>query len=216
MSITLLNRSKAVRVIQTHSLVPARLECIEQPPTSITEVAAACGPSARPLQGQSAASRSVIQIGRAFVLLEGVAPVNDDHLAGYIGRGFGREKRDSSSHFLRATGTADGSISTSDDFRAGGGRGFDPARSDRIHSNALPGKLERETASQPYYAGLSRTVCAFPRVADDWAGDRRNVHDTPIVRFQHERQNGFGDVESRLEVDGDAVIPVLFGKFGQR
>jgi len=29
------------------------------------------------------------------------------------------------------------------------------------------------------------------------------------------RQNGLRDVESRLEIDADAVIPLLFGKFGR-
>src|SRR5690348_7878902 len=100
-----------MRVIQTHSPLRVRFECGKQPPTSYRSQ-----PHANPLaRAQSAGARSVIKIGRALVLLEGVAPVNDDHLAGYIGRGFGREKRDSSSHFLRAAGTADGSISTSDD-----------------------------------------------------------------------------------------------------
>ena len=61
-------------------------------------------------------SRSVVQIGRAFVLLDGVAAVNDDQLAGDIGGRFGGEKRDSCGNFVGTTGAADGSISTSDDF----------------------------------------------------------------------------------------------------
>ena len=79
----------------------------------------------------------------------------------------------------------------------------------------LAGKFEGKTASKPDHAGFGRTVGGFARVADDWAGDGGNVHDTSIVRFKHEGQNGLRDVESGLEVDGNAVIPVFLGKFGQ-
>src|SRR5713101_2297796 len=169
-----------------------------------------------PRKVHPAGSRSVVQIGRAFVLLEGIAAVNDDQLAGDVGGGFGGEKRDGCGDFVRTAGAADRSISTRDNFVRGGGRGFDPAGGDGVHSDSLAGQFEGKTASKPDHAGFGRAVGGFARVADDWAGGRRNVHDTPIVRSQHERQNGFRDIESGFEVDSDAVIPLLFGKLGQR
>src|SRR5205823_13395869 len=95
-----------------------------------------------------------------------------------------------------------------------GGRSFDPAGRNGVHRDSVTGNLEGKTASEPDDAGLCRTVGGFTRVTGDWTGYRRNVHDTPILRFQHERQNGFRDIESSLEVDGDAVIPLLFRKLG--
>src|SRR5713101_6921873 len=169
-----------------------------------------------PRKVHPAGSRSVILIGRAFVLLEGIAAVNDDQLAGDVRGGFGGEKRNRSGDFLRTAGAADGSISSRDDFVGTGGGGFDPSGSDRVHRDSLPRDLEGETASKPDHAGFSRTVGGFARIAHDRASGRRNVHDTPVVRFQHEGQNRFGDVESGLEIDGDAIIPLLFGKLGQR
>src|SRR5216683_3397462 len=62
---------------------------------------------------------SVVQSGRAFVLLDGIATVNDDQLAGDIRGGFGGEKCDRGRDFVRAAGAADGSIFTSDDFVLG-------------------------------------------------------------------------------------------------
>jgi hypothetical protein len=56
---------------------------------------------------------------RAFVLLDTVATVNDDQLAGDIGSGFRSEKRDSRSDFVRPSSAAHRSISTSDDFVPG-------------------------------------------------------------------------------------------------
>ena len=55
---------------------------------------------------------------------------------------------------------------------------------------------------------------AFPVesfATNDRAGDGGNIHDTPIVRFKHEGQNGFRDVESGLEVDRNAVIQSFSG-----
>jgi hypothetical protein len=62
---------------------------------------------------------SVVKIGRAFVLLDGIAAVDDDHLAGDVGRGFASKERDSSGNFVRTPGTADRRILTSDDFLRG-------------------------------------------------------------------------------------------------
>src|ERR1700686_195632 len=86
---------------------------------------------------QSGGSRSVVQIGRAFVLLESIAAVNDDQLAGDVGGGFGGEKSDGSGDFVRTAGAPDGSISAGDDFVAGGGCGFDPTGGDGVHSDSL-------------------------------------------------------------------------------
>src|ERR1700732_4129986 len=47
-------------------------------------------------------SRSVVRLGRAFVLLQRVAAVNDEQLSGDVGGGFGGEKRDRSSDFVGA------------------------------------------------------------------------------------------------------------------
>jgi hypothetical protein len=80
----------------------------------------------------------------------------------------------------------------------------------------MAGNFERKTASKSDHAGFRGTVGRFARVADDWPRDRRDVHDPPIVCGQHERKHGLRDVEGGLQIDGNAVIPLLFGKVGQR
>lgn len=86
---------------------------------------------------------------RAFVLLEGIAAVNNDQLARNVGGRFAGEKRDSRGDFVRAAGAANGSVSSGDDFMLGGGRGFDPAGGDGIQRDSHAGKLQGETASKP-------------------------------------------------------------------
>src|ERR1700737_3507398 len=62
---------------------------------------------------------SVVKIGRAFVLLDGIAAVDDNHLAGDVGCGFGSEERDRSGDFVRTAGSADRGILTGNDFLRG-------------------------------------------------------------------------------------------------
>jgi hypothetical protein len=59
---------------------------------------------------------SVVKIGWAFVFLDGIATVDDDHLASDVGSGFAREERDSSGDFVRMAGSPDRRVLTSDDF----------------------------------------------------------------------------------------------------
>src|SRR5580700_6036666 len=134
-----------------------------------------------PRKVHPAGSRSVVLIGWPFVLLQGIAAVNDDQLAGDVGGGFGGEKRDSSGDLVGAAGAAHGSISTRGDFVHAGGRSFDPARSDSVHCDSLPCKFEGKTASKPDHAGFGCTVGGFARIAHNRTGGRRNVHDTPVV-----------------------------------
>ena len=58
------------------------------------------------LAGPSA-NLSVVKIGRAFVLLDDISAVDDDHLAGDVGCGFASEERDSRGDFVRTAGAAD-------------------------------------------------------------------------------------------------------------
>jgi hypothetical protein len=67
--------------------------------------------------------------------------------------------------------------------------------------------------TNPHHTGFRGTIGAFAGIADDRIGDRGDVDDAPITRGQHERQKGLRDVESRFEIDGYAVIPLLLGEF---
>src|ERR1700688_4365479 len=103
-------------------------------------------------------SRSVVLTGRPFVLLQGIAAVNDEQLAGDVRGGFGGKKRDRRGDFVRTAGAAHGSISTRDDLMCTGGRSFDPAGSDGVHRDSLARNLDGKTASKPDHAGFGRTV----------------------------------------------------------
>jgi hypothetical protein len=70
-------------------------------------------------RGAPAAEPSVIRIGRTFVLLDGIAPIDHNHLSGDVGCGFASEEPDSSGNFLRTPGAADRRILATDDFLLG-------------------------------------------------------------------------------------------------
>ena len=67
-----------------------------------------------PFVSRLAAFNSVIKRGRSFVLLKGIAAVDDNQLARDVGGGFGSKKGDRRSDLVRAARAADRSISARD------------------------------------------------------------------------------------------------------
>src|SRR5258707_4873917 len=106
-------------------------------------------------------SRSVVMLGRAFVLLEGIAAVNDQQLSGDVGGRFGGKKHDGSGDFVGAAGTTYGSIFTGDKFRSGRGCGFDPAGIYGVHRHYLTCNLQRKSAYKPVQCLLGGAVVVF-------------------------------------------------------
>src|SRR6202166_3782474 len=122
-------------------------------------------------RGAPTAELSVVRIGRSFVFLDGIAAVDDNHLAGHVGCLFTREEGDSSSDFLRTPGAAHRRVSASDNFLLGLRRRFNPAGGYSIYRDSAAGNLERKAARQPDHSSFGRTVGRCARIADEWPGD---------------------------------------------
>ena len=120
-------------------------------------------------------ARSVVQIRRAFVFLDGVAAVDNDELAGDIGGRFRCEKRDGGGDFVRTARATHRSVSACDDFVICGRSGFNPAGSDRIDRDLPARDFESEATSKSDYGGFSSAVRSFARITHDRTGGRGNV-----------------------------------------
>jgi hypothetical protein len=159
---------------------------------------------------------SVVGTGRSFVLLKGIAPVDDDELARDVRGGFGRQEDDRCGNFIRAARAADGSTSTGDHFLLRRRRGLNPAWGDGVYGDIFTGNFKSKTVGEPDHAGFGSAVCRFAGITHNRASHGRDIHDPPIVGCKHERQNNFGHVESCLKINGEGVIPSVFGKFSER
>ena len=153
---------------------------------------------------------SVPRLGRALELLDRVAAVDDDALAGHVARAVRGEERDDRGDLGRAC-RIDRAACSRPPIASSGScdpLAIQPGRTAFTVTPRRPTSIARPRMS-PVTPGLRRAVDGGPGIAHERSGDRRDEDDPAAARGDEGRQRGPGDRERGPEVPGDAPVPLV-------
>ena len=127
----------------------------------------------------------VVQLAGALVLLDRVAAVDHQQLAGDVAGVVAGQEEDGPGHLFRLRRAAHRRVEAADVLAVGLRAGGDPAGADGVDRHAVLGHVEGQAARHAEHAGLGGAVGRLLRVGDHGAGDRADVDDAAVAALDH-------------------------------
>src|SRR6266566_6697296 len=145
-----------------------------------------------------------------------LAAVDDERVAGHERRRRRGEERNRALQVVRAAESSQGDLHhellaevIEEHLRHVRG---EPARRNRVHTDAAPGPLAREVTGECDHAALARVIGDRVHLAGGRAteaGHRGDVHDRAAAPAEHHPACGLREEENAGEVDVDDLLPAL-------